>query len=78
MSQITVKRDPYLFAFAGLLVVVVGGLVGAHVITWREAAAFLGGALALPGLFGAAEKTRESLTPPEPPAPPTSDPEVKR
>lgn len=51
-SPIQIKKDPYLLAFAAFLVLVTGGLVWHGDVSWKEAAAFIAGALALPGLFG--------------------------
>ncbi len=53
MSSIQLKRDPALLAFAAFLLLGAGLLVWQKVVTWQEAVTFLGGALALPGLFGA-------------------------
>jgi hypothetical protein len=49
---IQIKRDPFLFAFAGFLVLVVGGLIWHGDVTFKEGAAFIVGALAMPALFG--------------------------
>lgn len=76
MPSITFKRDPLLIAVAAVLVIAVTVLVGLDKVTWKEAAAFLGGSLALPGLFGAASKEKPkdddddntpTLRPPPPP-----------
>lgn len=52
LSRFQFKRDPVLVAFAVVLVLACTGLVMHGDITWKEASAFLAGALALPGLFG--------------------------
>lgn len=52
-SKVKFKKDKYLLAFAGVLLIVTAVLVGLDKVTFKEAAAFLAGALALPGLFGA-------------------------
>lgn len=73
MANLTFKRDPYLLGFAAIVVLVVGGLVFKGAVSWKEAAAFLTGALALPGLFGAKPSNDDdddntpTLRPPPPP-----------
>lgn len=53
---IELKKSPYLFGFAAVLVLATLALVWQHAITMREAVAFIMGALALPGLFGTKKK----------------------
>ncbi len=55
IETVQFKRDPVLLGFALVLIVVAASLVYVHVITWKEATAFLMGALALPGLFGSSK-----------------------
>lgn len=52
MPGIELKKDPYLLAFAGLLIVCATVLVWHGDVSLREAGGFLTGALAMPGLFG--------------------------
>lgn len=53
---IELKRDPYLWAFAAVLVLATFALVWHHDVTWKEGAAFITGALAMPALFGTKKK----------------------
>ncbi len=62
------KASPYLLAFAAFLVLVTMALVWHHDVSWKEGAAFVVGALAMPGLFGA--KPGPDDPPPPPPPPP--------
>lgn len=59
-SPIQIKRDPVLLGFAAVLVIAAAFLVHHGDVSWKEAAAFVGGALALPGLFGATKQEGES------------------
>lgn len=52
MKWLEIKKDPKLLAFAAFLVAVCASLVVHGDITWKEAAAFIGAALGLPGLLG--------------------------
>lgn len=52
MANVTFKKSPALLGFAAVLVIAVAALVVHGDVTWKEAGAFLAGALALPGLFG--------------------------
>ena len=52
MPALEFKKDPYLLAFAAFLVGCAVALVMHHDVTVKEAAGFLTGALAFPGLFG--------------------------
>lgn len=61
-------RDPLALALAALLVLCSAVLVGLGRVSWREAAGFLTGALALPGLLGRADKPRDDDGPGNPPA----------
>lgn len=63
--KLQIKKDPYLLAFAAILIIAAEVLVGFDKVSFKEAAAFIGGALALPGLFGAASSDDDS-TPPAP------------
>lgn len=62
MGNLKIKTDPKLLAFAALLVLVTAALIAHGDVSFKEGAAFIAGALALPGLFG---KTQD-----EPPPPP--------
>ena len=53
LKRLQFKRDPRLILFAVVLVFVVAFLISQGHVTVKEGFAFLGGALALPGLFGA-------------------------
>ena len=53
---VQLKRDPYLWAFAVVLVIATMSAVYAGHATMREAAALIIGALAMPGLFGTRKK----------------------
>lgn len=59
MTNLTLKKDPVLLGFAAILAIGAFVLVHQGIVTWKEAATFLLGALALPGLFGAKEKPVE-------------------
>ena len=52
IENLKLKTHPALLGFAALLCLVVTALVLHGDATWKEGAAFLAGALALPGLFG--------------------------
>ncbi len=62
------KNDKALIAFAVVLVGATAALIWHGDVTWKEGAAFIMGALALPGLFG--KKGDDDKTPPAPPATP--------
>lgn len=49
---IELKRDPYLWGFSAFLVCFAGALVWHGDATFKEGAAFITGALAMPALFG--------------------------
>lgn len=70
MQTLKFKKDPSLLAFAALLVLVTAALVAHHDISWQAGAAFLTGALAMPGLFGKSEEPEEDEGKPPPPGPP--------
>ena len=53
---VEIKRDKWLWAFAALLVAMTFALVWHHDVTFKEGAAFVVGALAMPGLFGTRKK----------------------
>lgn len=53
---IEIKRDKWLWAFAVALVAMTFALVWHHDVTFKEGAAFVIGALAMPGLFGTRKK----------------------
>lgn len=53
LKRVEFKKDPRVIVFAIVLVAVVGGLVWHGDLSAKEGLAFLGAALALPGLFGA-------------------------
>lgn len=52
MLPIQFKRSPYLWLFSAVLVAVTGVLIWHHDVKFTEGAAFITGALAMPGLFG--------------------------
>ncbi len=60
---IQIKRDPYLWAFAALLVVGTMALIWHHDVTFKEGAAFIGGALAMPALLGTKKKDDDDQPP---------------
>lgn len=60
---IELKKSPYLFAFAAFLVLVTGALIWHHDVTFKEGAAFITGALAMPALFGAKKSDGPSSDP---------------
>lgn len=53
---IEIKRDKWLWAFAVALVAMTFALVWHRDVTFKEGAAFVVGALAMPGLFGTRKK----------------------
>lgn len=51
------KKDPFLLCFAAVLAGGVFALVWHGDVKWETAAAFMSGALAMPGLFGRKDPT---------------------
>lgn len=81
--KIEVKRDPFLFGFAAFLVLLVVALVWHKDVTFKEGAAFIMGALAMPALLGRAKGDDDDdldggVTVPVPGAERTTDPEQHR
>lgn len=56
---VTVKKDPYVWAFSGFLVACAFAAVYLKLVEFRVATAFLAGALALPSLLGSTPKAEE-------------------
>lgn len=73
--MIQVKNDPPLLIFSAVLLIATFALIAHGDVTWKEGAAFILGALALPGLFGRKEKAdgleSEDLKDDDDPPPPT-------
>lgn len=52
MARLEVKKSPYVWAFAALLVLFAAFAIHQKVCTFKEGAAFIVGALAFPALLG--------------------------
>lgn len=63
LKKLQFKTDARLIAFAVVLVVVTSALIWHKDVTVKEGFAFLGGALALPGLFGSAKSDDDGFPP---------------